>query len=62
MQNGYIERFNKSYREGVLDTYQFQSIDEVREITQEWIQECNNHRPHNALGVIPSLFYKEKNN
>jgi len=28
MQNGFIERFNRSYREVVLDMFVFQSLDE----------------------------------
>jgi len=33
MQNGFIERFNRSYREAVLDMFVFQSLAEVREQT-----------------------------
>ena len=29
MQNGFIERFNRSYREAVLDMFVFQSLSEV---------------------------------
>ncbi|MBK7041766.1 MAG: transposase [Bacteroidetes bacterium] len=29
-QNAFIERFNKSYREGVLDSYLFDRIEEVK--------------------------------
>ncbi len=32
-QNGYIERFNRTYREDVLDIYLFNKIDKVRQET-----------------------------
>jgi transposase InsO family protein len=33
MQNGFIERFNRSYRQAVLDMYVFQTLNEAREQT-----------------------------
>jgi len=30
MQDGFIERFNRSYREAVLDMFVFQTLSEVR--------------------------------
>jgi putative transposase len=48
-QNGYIERFNRTYREDVLDQYGFRDLDEVRNITEEWMMMYNGQRPHSSL-------------
>jgi len=57
MQNGFIERFNRSYREAVLDMFVFQSLSEVREQTQTWLKEYNEERPHDSLGDLTPREY-----
>jgi putative transposase len=57
MQNGFIERFNRSYREAVLDMFVFQSLDEVRKQTEKWFKEYNEERPHDALGDMTPREY-----
>jgi len=52
-QNGYIERFNRSYREEVLSAFLFESIQQVKEITHQWMWEYNNIRPHKSLMNLP---------
>jgi putative transposase len=48
-QNGYIERFNRTYREDILDMYLFGSIREVQQITRDWLYVYNYDRPHQSL-------------
>ena len=56
-QNGYVERFNRTYREAVLDAYWFSSLQEVRAITEDWIESYNTIRPHAVLGGLPPQQY-----
>jgi len=56
-QNEYIERFNRTYRNEMLNLYLFRSLHEVREITSRWIDEYNELRPHDALGGLPPSVY-----
>jgi len=48
-QNAIIERFNRTYREDVLDANLFYTIEHAMQITQDWLQEYNGSRPHEAL-------------
>ena len=60
-QNAFVERFNGSYRRGVLNKYIFEDIDQVREQTQIWMHDYNHYRPHDGLGKIPPIKYAELN-
>ena len=56
-QNGFIERFNRSYREGVLDAFILSSIDQARDETATWMEDYNSNHPHKSLGGKTPLEY-----
>ena len=57
-QNAFVERFNRTFRHEVLDAYVFESLDQVREISAEWMREYNEERPHDALARVPPATYR----
>lgn len=59
-QNGYIERFNRSFREEILDAFAFESLEQARMLTQAWMWIYNNERPHDAIGNIPPRLFLER--
>ena len=56
-QNAYIERFNRTYRNEVLNQYLFETLSQVRTITEKWIRQYNEDRPHDALGGLPPIIF-----
>lgn len=60
MQNGYIERFNRLYREAVLDAYLFFDLYQVKQLTEEWMEEYNHRRPHEGLNNLTPQEWKHK--
>jgi len=60
MQNAYIGRFNKTYRESILDQYMFNNLNEAREETDRFVHDYNHNRPHDALGWLSPKMYKAK--
>ena len=59
-QNAYIERFNRTYREEVLNAHLFRGLNEVRELTYRWLETYNEIRPHDALGRVPPSVFRRR--
>ena len=57
MQNGYIERLNRHFREDILDAYLFEDLEELRILADEWMDDYNQNHPHSALGGLSPLAY-----
>lgn len=56
-QNSLIERFNRTFRQEVLDCFMFDSLKEIRMFAQAWMWMYNNERPHSALNhLTPNEF------
>lgn len=51
-QNAFVERCNGNIRRELLNAYVFKTLDEVREMTEEWRIDYNQNRPHKALNYL----------
>jgi putative transposase len=56
-QNCYVERFNGSMRDELLNGETFHTITEARVVINGWLESYNSFRPHRALGMrTPAAF------
>lgn len=51
-QNSYVERFNRTFRDEILNFYVFSRLSDARHIVDTWMQEYNEQRPHETLGNL----------
>lgn len=59
MENGYVERFNRTFREDVLDAFYFNTVGQFNIIAEKWSDDYNDKHPHKSLGhKSPKSFAK----
>ena len=61
MLNGFVERFNCSYREDIHEAYLFTSIEELRVLNWEFQQDYNWYHPHQSLNNQSPIDYIKAN-
>jgi putative transposase len=57
MQNGYVERFNRTYRQEVLNCHAFETLGEARRMTRDWLVRYNEQRPNKSPGDLSPRQY-----
>ena len=58
-QNAYVERFNGSMRDEVLNGETFHTVLEAQVVLTAWIDEYNTRRPHRGLGMLTPAAFSE---
>ena len=61
-QNAYIERFNRLYREDILDAYLFMNLEQLEILNEKWKRDYNDNHPHSSLEGMSPIVFREKNN
>jgi len=59
-QNGVVERFMRTLKEECIWLHTFTSFTEAKRMIEDWIREYNTERPHQELGYLSPVEYKQK--
>ena len=58
-QNAFVERFNGSMRDEILNGESFRSVLEAKVVIDAFVEEYNTVRPHRGLGMMtPAAFFE----
>jgi putative transposase len=60
VENAFIESFNASLRKECLNVHWFQTIEEARQMIEQWRKEYNGFRPHSSLDNLTPEEYALK--
>ena len=55
--NSQLQNAPHSYRTEVLNAHLFESVAELRALTDTWLRIYNSERPHDSLGRVPPLTF-----
>ena len=56
-RNAFVERFNHSFREELLNAWLFCSVTEAQQPADDWLTDYDESRPHKALANLqPAIF------
>ena len=61
MQNGFIERFNRFFREDILDAFWFEDYKHFQILAEKWRHDYNHNHPHSSLNGRAPCQYKIRN-
>ena len=59
-QNVFVELFNRSFRDEVLNANLFNSVVQAQEAAHDLVHDYNEFRPHESLGEAPMEFMPRK--
>ena len=59
-QNPFVDRFNRSFRDEVLDANLFNNISQAQEAADAWVADYNEFRPHDSLGDMTPMEFRSR--
>jgi len=59
-QNAFVESFNAHFRDGCLNQQWFISLNDAKQIIDQWRKHYNEIRPHSSLGYRSPLLFEQQ--